>query len=226
MNTGMLYSNAIAAQAETLGFKGIMADGNPAMLKGFTSNEVFLAPWVYNTTTMFRNRELSNDLAVMRTDPEWPEYPLSPATFADWLTHQQGSVTTLSMDYETLGERQSDATGVFEFWRTMILACVDAGNRFMTPSEVVREIKPVSVCECTQEMTCSTFGTMSHWNGNVMQDEAIRKIYRLENRSRPPMTRTSPTSGASSRARTTSITCRRKTPLPRTPLPLTRTSTT
>ena len=35
MNTGMLYSNAIAAQAETLGFKGIMADGNPAMLKGF-----------------------------------------------------------------------------------------------------------------------------------------------------------------------------------------------
>lgn len=105
MNTGMLYSNAIAAQAETLGFKGIMADGNPAMLKGFTSNEVFLAPWVYNTTTIFRNRELSNDLAIMRTDPEWSEYPLSPTTFADWLTHQQGSVTTLSMDYETLGER-------------------------------------------------------------------------------------------------------------------------
>ena len=180
MNTGMLYSNAIAAQAETLGFKGIMADGNPAMLKGFTSNEVFLAPWVYNTTTIFRNRELSNDLAIMRTDPEWPEYPLSPTTFADWLTHQQGSVTTLSMDYETLGERQSDATGVFEFWRTMILACIDAGNRFMTPSEVAQEIKPVSVCECTQEMTCSTFGTMSHWNGNVMQDEALRKIYRLE----------------------------------------------
>ncbi|MFR4416590.1 MAG: hypothetical protein ACLT8E_03925 [Akkermansia sp.] len=109
-----------------------MADGNPAMLKGFTSNEVFLAPWVYNTTTIFRNRELSNDLAIMRTDPEWSEYPLSPTTFADWLTHQQGSVTTLSMDYETLGERQSDATGVFEFWRTMILACKDAGNRFMT----------------------------------------------------------------------------------------------
>ena len=28
----MLYSNAIAAQAETLGFKGIMADGNPCLL--------------------------------------------------------------------------------------------------------------------------------------------------------------------------------------------------
>lgn len=98
INTGMLYSNAIAAQAETLGFRGILADGNPSMLRGFQSNEVFLAPWVYNTTTLFRNRELSNDLAVMRTNPEWSEYPLSPTTFADWLTHQQGSVTTLSME--------------------------------------------------------------------------------------------------------------------------------
>lgn len=66
---------------------------------------------MYTTTTIFRNRELSNDLAVMRTNPEWPEYPLSPTTFADWLTHQQGSVTTLSMDYETLGERQSGRHG-------------------------------------------------------------------------------------------------------------------
>ncbi len=180
INTGMLYSNAIAAQAETLGFKGIIADGNPSMMSGFRSNEVFLAPWVYNCTTIFRNRELSNDLAVLRTDSEWSEYPLAPTTFADWLTHQQGSVTTLAMDFETLGERQSDATGVFEFWKTMIIAAVDAGNRFMTPSEVAAEIKPVAVCDCNHETTCSTFGTMSHWNSNVMQDEAIRKIYKLE----------------------------------------------
>lgn len=180
MNTGMLYSNAIASQAETLGFAGIMTDGNPSQLKGFRDNEVFLAPSVTNTSTIFRNRTLSNDLAVNRVDPEWPEYPLSPYIFADWLTSQPGSVTTLSMDYETLGERQSDATGVFEFWRTMIIACLERGNRFMTAAEVADEIKPVAVCECPHNITCYTYGTTSHWNSNVMQDEAIRKIYRLE----------------------------------------------
>lgn len=180
INTGMLYSNAIAAQVESLGLKGIIADGNPAMLKGFMPNEVFLAPWVYNTTTIFRNRELSNDLAVLRTNPEWSEYPLAPTTFADWLTKQPGSVTSISMDFETLGERQSDSTGVFEFWRNMILAAVEYGNRFMTPSEVVAEIKPIAVCDCHHETTCSTFGTMSHWVDNVMQQEAINKIYKLE----------------------------------------------
>ncbi len=106
----------------------------------------------------------------------------------------------------------------------MIISCLDAGNRFMTPSEVVREIKPLSVCECTQEMTCSTFGTMSHWNGNVMQDEAIRKIYRLEKPVKAANDEgTSRTSGGSFRARTTSITWKRKTPLPRTLPPSTRT---
>lgn len=180
MNTGMLYSNAIASQAETLGFKGIITDGNPSQLKGFRDNEVFLAPAVTETSTIFRNRTLSNDLAMNRTNPEWAEYPLSPYEFSSWLTSQPGSVTTLSMDYETLGERQSDATGVFEFWRTMILSCLEKGNRFMTASEVADEIKPVAVCECPHEITCYTSGTTSQWNSNVMQDEAIRKIYKLE----------------------------------------------
>ena len=180
VNTGMLYSNAIASQAETLGFKGILADGNPTVLQNFWDNEVFLAPQVFRTTTIFRNRTLSNDLANRRTDSSWSEYPLSPLTFTDWLSNQPGSVTTLSMDYETLGERQNAATGVFEFWRTMILNCVERGNTFMTPTEVAEKINPAGVCNCTREMTCSTFGSMSHWNGNVMQDEAIKKIYRLE----------------------------------------------
>jgi alpha-amylase len=180
VNTGMLYSNSIAFQAETLGFRGILADGNPTVLDGYWDNEVFRAPQVFKTSTIFRNPTLSNDLAIRRTDPSWQEYPLSPITFADWLTHQPGQVTTLSMDYETLGERQHASTGVFEFWRTMIETCLEYGNNFMTPSEVAQQIKPYHECDCKRELTCSTFGSMSHWTDNVMQYEAIRKIYRLE----------------------------------------------
>lgn len=180
MNTGMLYSNSIAAQAETMGFAGIIADGNPNMMEQYQQNELCQAPGVHHTVTICRNRELSNDLAVYRTNPSWSEYPLSPIKFAEWLTYQLGQVTTLAMDYETLGERQSDATGVFEFWRSMINHCLDLGNRFMTPSEVANEIKPIGHCNCTQEMTCSTYGTLSHWMDNVMQSEAQRKIYQLE----------------------------------------------
>lgn len=179
-NTGMLYSNAIAAQCEDINLIGILADGNRSQIPGLNPNEVYLAPWVKKTVTLFRNTELSNDLAINRTNPEWQEYPLSPYTFADWLSNQQGSVVNLAMDYETLGERQSDATGVFEFWRTMIMAALDQENSFLTASEVCQQMKPISTCECNQNISCSTSGTMEQWSGNVLQNEAIGKIYKLE----------------------------------------------
>ena len=180
-NTGMLYSNAIAAQAYDMGFEGIMADGSSRMMKNLHPNELQCAPLIAKTKTIVRNRHLSNDLANRRVDPSWSEYPLSPYTYADWLGQQQGQVVNLSMDYETLGERQPDTTGVFEFWRSMIMAALFAGNNFMTPTECVRSFDSTGTLDVPSPVSCSTFGTTTHWNGNVMQQEALKKIYDLEN---------------------------------------------
>lgn len=179
-NTGMLYSNAIAAQAYDMGFKGIMADGNSRTMSNRHTNDLQCAPLIKDTKTIIRNRHLSNDLANRRTDPAWSEYPLSPYTFANWLGQQGGQVVNLSMDYETLGERQADSTGVFEFWRTMIMAALFNGERFLTPEEVVREFDSTGTIDCPNPVTCSTYGATSQWNGNVMQQEALKKIYDLE----------------------------------------------
>ena len=179
-NTGMLYSNAIAAQAYDMGFEGIMADGNSRMMSNRHTNDLQCAPLIAKTKTIIRNRHLSNDLANRRVDPSWSEYPLSPYTFAEWLGQQEGQVVNLSLDYETLGERQPDTTGVFEFWRTMIMATLFNGNTFMTPGETVREFPSTGTIDCPNPVSCSTFGTTTHWNGNVMQQEALKKIYDLE----------------------------------------------
>lgn len=180
-NTGMLYSNAIAAQAYDMGFEGIMADGNSRMMSNRHTNDLQCAPLIAKTKTIIRNRHLSNDLANRRVDPSWSEYPLSPYTFAEWLGQQEGQVVNLSLDYETLGERQPDTTGVFEFWRTMIMAALFNGNTFMTPGEAAREFPSTGTIDCPNPVSCSTFGTTTHWNGNVMQQEALKKIYDLEN---------------------------------------------
>ncbi len=179
-NTGMLYSNAIAAQAYDMGFEGIVADGSSRMMSNLHPNELQCAPLIAKTKTLVRNRHLSNDLANRRVDPSWSEYPLSPYTYADWLGQQQGQVVNLSMDYETLGERQPDTTGVFEFWRSMIMATLFAGNTFMTPTECVRTFPSTGTLDVPAPVSCSTFGTTTHWNGNAMQKEALKKIYDLE----------------------------------------------
>lgn len=179
-NTGMLYSNAIAAQAYDMGFEGIMAASNGRMMNNMHVNNVMCAPLIAKTKTLLQNRHMSNDLANRRVDPTWSEYPLSPYTYADWLGQQEGQVVNISMDYETLGERQADTTGVFEFWRTLIQTCVFNGHTFLTPTEAVRTLPSTGTLDCPNPLTCSTFGTTTHWNGNVMQQEALKKIYALE----------------------------------------------
>ena len=179
-NTGMLYSNAIAAQAYDMGMEGVMADGNRQMMNNLHTNDLQCAPLIAKTKTIIRNRHLSNDLAINRVDPSWSEYPLSAYTVADWLHHEQGQVVNLSMDYETLGERQADSTGVFEFWRTLVTAALFNGEEFITPGEAVRKFPSTGTIDCPQPISCSTFGTTSQWNANVMQQEALKKIYDLE----------------------------------------------
>lgn len=179
-NTGMLYSNAIAAQAFDMRMEGVMADGNRQMMNNLRTNDLMCAPLIAETKTLIRNRHLSNDLAINRVDTSWSEYPLSPYTYADWLHNEQGQVVNLSMDYETLGERQPDSSGVFEFWRTLVQTALDKGERFITPTEAVRSFPSVGTIDCPEPISCSTFGTTSQWNANVMQQEALKKIYDLE----------------------------------------------
>lgn len=179
-NTGMLYSNAIAAQAYDMGMEGVMADGNRQMMNNLHTNDLMCAPLIAKTKTLIRNRHLSNDLAINRVDPTWPQYPLSPATYADWLHNEQGQVVNISMDYETLGERQPDSSGVFEFWRSLISTALWNGEQFVTPGEAVRLFPSTGTIDCPSPISCSTFGTTSQWNDNVMQQEAIKKIYDLE----------------------------------------------
>ncbi len=179
-NTGMIYSNSIAAEAHNMGLKGIMADGNICPYGEHHWNSLHCAPLIASTKTLIRNTRLSNDLANERTNPSWEQYPLSPYTFSDWLRHQPGQVINLSMDYEILGERQADTTGVFEFWRTMVQAMIFNEHSFMTPAEAASAFPSVGTVDCPSPMSCSAHGTTAQWNGNVMQQEALEKIYEME----------------------------------------------
>ncbi len=177
-NTGMLYSNAIAAQVYDMGYKGIMASGNSTN-QAEHCNEIYCAPLIRDTKTLIRNRQLSNDLTRNRIDPSWEHYPLSPQTFSSWITQQPGQIVNLSLDYEHIGERQTDSTGVFEFWRSLILQLIQDENEFLTPREAIEKLPSQGTLDCPQNVSCTAYGTTSQWNGNVMQQEALKKINAL-----------------------------------------------
>ena len=180
-NTELIYNDAIAAKSETMGFDGVIAEGVEWNLDGHSPNFLYRAPETARIKTLLRNSTLSDDLSFRFSDKTWSEYPLTPEKFAGWLAKADGDVVNLFMDYENIGEHQWEDTGVFDFWKAMPEAVDDAGLQWVTPSEAV-DLYRASREYSSRFLTswADTERDLSAWMGNVMQQEAIAKVHRLE----------------------------------------------
>ncbi len=180
-NTELIYNNAIAAQAETMGFDGVIAEGVEWTLNGQSPNFLYRAPDTARIKTLLRNIGLSDDLGFRFSDKSWNEYPLTPERFAEWIMDSPGDVVNLFMDYESIGEHQWEETGVFDFWEKLPEAVIEAGSQWVTPTEAV-EVYRASREYDSHFMTswADAERDLSAWMGNVMQQEAIAKVHRLE----------------------------------------------
>ena len=180
-NTELIYNDAIAAKVETMGFDGIIAEGVDWNLNGGSPNFIYQAPDAARIKTILRHTRLSDDLGFRFSDPSWCEFPVTPEKFASWLADCEGDVVNIFMDYENIGEHQAAETGIFDFWNALPDAVEDQGLQWVTPSE------SVELYRATREYR-SRFITswadaerdLSAWMGNVMQQEAIAKVHRLE----------------------------------------------
>ncbi len=180
-NTELIYNDSIAAKVETMGFDGIIAEGVDWNLNGGSPNFIYQAPEAARIKTILRNTRLSDDLGFRFSDPSWCEFPVTPGKFASWLGDCEGDVVNIFMDYENIGEHQSAETGIFDFWKALPEAIDDQGLQWVTPSESV-ELYRASREYHSRFITswADAERDLSAWMGNVMQQEAIAKVHRLE----------------------------------------------
>jgi alpha-amylase len=180
-NTELIYNDAIAAKAETMGFDGIIAEGVEWNLHGHSSNFLYRAPTTARIKTLLRNIRLSDDLGFRFSDPSWTEHPLTAEKFANWLAECEGDVVNLFLDYESIGEHQSKDSGIFKFWEALPEAVSEAGLQWVSPTEAVELYRAVREYNSgTITSWADTERDLSAWMGNVMQQEAISKIHHLE----------------------------------------------
>ncbi len=184
-NTELQYNNELAAYIEKLGYEGIICEGVDRHLGDRTPNFLYKAPNVNQIKSLLKNYKLSDDVAFRFSNQAWHEYPLTADKFASWLhgIAGHGETVNLFMDYETFGEHQWEHSGIFEFMRHMpgqVLKHPDFG--FKTVSETIDAYPVRDTYDC-HELTswADTERDLSAWIGNPMQDEAIAKIYQLEN---------------------------------------------
>ncbi len=182
-NTELIYNNQLANEIEALGYKGILAEGADHIL-GWRSPNFLYRPPSGKIKVLLKNYRLSDDIAFRFSSRDWSEYPLRADKFAQWVNavNGNGEVVNLFMDYETFGEHQWSDTGIFEFLRALPGEIYkNPDNDFVTPSEAVARYRDVGEIDVPRFISWADVERdLSAWLHNSMQQDAIKKLYALE----------------------------------------------
>ena len=180
-NTGMIYSNDLAARLENLGFKGVMAEGLDMFLKGRSYNQLYRSPNVEKIKTLIKNYNISANITHHYNDANWPEHPLTVEKMAKWTSEEKGDFVNIFMPYETFGQHIDASTGIFEFIKNMPTAFIEKGLEFKTATEIVNENEVKDIYDIHVPISWrDSEKDLSAWMRNTMQQEALQKLYGLE----------------------------------------------
>jgi len=182
--TELIYNNALAREAERLGYRAILVEGAEAVLGSRDPNRSYVPDGGATIRALPRNYRLSDDISFRFSSRDWPGYPLTAARYAHWLHELSApeTVVNLFMDYETFGEHQWPETGIFTFLEALpgeILKHRDFV--FMTPGEAAAAVKPAGVLDVPEFSSwADTERNLTAWQDNVLQRDALDSLYGLE----------------------------------------------
>lgn len=186
-NTELIYSDDISAMVADMGFKGMITDGAKHILGWKSPNYVYSSALAPKLHLLLKNSKFSDDITFHFSDTEWNEYPLTADKFINWInnTPQEEQIVNLFMNYETLGELQPRESGIFEFLKALPRFAFENGVSFITPSEAISKLKPVSALSMPYPISWADEARdTSAWLGNELQNEAFKKLYSIAERVR------------------------------------------
>lgn len=186
-NSCLIYSDEIGELVAGMGFKGMLAEGAKHVLGWKSPHFVYHCNRNPELKLLLRDYSLSEDISFRFNDSSWSEYPLFADTYANWISNlpEEDQVINIFMELCALGIFQPLSSNILEFMKALPEQLKQRGVVFSTPSEICSKIK--SCGELTVEYPTSWVDEerdLSPWLGNVMQQEAINKLYSVADRVR------------------------------------------
>ncbi|NDW08978.1 glycoside hydrolase family 57 protein [Dysgonomonas sp. 520] len=191
-NTELLYSDEIASLVADMGYEAMITEGAKRTLGWKSPNYLYRSTVEPNLKLLLRNAKLSDDISFRFSDYSWNEYPLTADKYIDWIasTPDEEQLFNLFMSYETFGMHQHVQSGIFEFMKALQGFAYEHDISFSTPSEVLKKYKPVGIISVTHPISwADEERDTSAWLGNILQQEAVNKLYELSERVELSQTR-------------------------------------
>ena len=178
-NTELAYNDELGAWAEAHGYNGVLAEGWDKVLGWRSPNYVYQPKGATRTRLLLKNYRLSDDIAFRFSNKKWSGWPLTAETYSSWLTASGGPLVNLFMDYETFGEHQWKEHGIFTFFERFVGKWLTASGQFNTVSQALLNA-PVGDVSMPETVTwADSERDLTAWNGNDLQQEALRYAYQL-----------------------------------------------
>ena len=176
-NTEAIYDNRIAKKIADLGYKGIITEGTEKIL-GWRSPNFLYKPVTADLKVLLRNYTLSDDVGFRFSARHWPGYPLTADKYAKWMTHCEGDLINLFMDYETFGEHQWTETGIFDFLQHLPGEVLSHNSLdFVTVKEAINRYQSIGEIDVPWAISWADEDRdVSTWLGNDMQIACFNEL--------------------------------------------------
>ena len=186
-NSCLIYSDDIGELVASMGFKGMLAEGAKHVLGWKSPHFVYNCCRDPRLKLLLRDYSLSEDISFRFNDSSWNEYPLFADTYADWIAQlpEEEQVINIFMELCALGIFQPLSSNILDFMKALPAQFKKRGITFSTPSEIGGRVKAAGDLTVTYPTSwVDEERDLSPWLGNVMQREAIDKLYSIADRVR------------------------------------------
>lgn len=186
-NSCLMYSDEIGQLVGEMGFKGMLAEGAKHSLGWKSPHFLYHCNRNPKLKLLLRDPSLSEDISFRFNDSSWSEYPLFAETYADWIaqTPDDEQVINIFMELCALGMFQPLSSNILEFFKALPEQLRSRGVKFATPSEICDTFDSVAPINVEYPTTwVDEERDLSPWLGNVMQQEALNKLYSVADRVR------------------------------------------
>ena len=186
-NTELIYNDEIASMVQSMGFKGAITDGAKHILGWKSPNYLYSSASAPRLKLLLKNSKLSDDITFRFSNRDWNSYPLTADKYIDWIANlpKEEQIVNLFMNFETLGELQPQESGIFDFMQALPRFAGEREIKFVTPGEAIAGFKAVDALLVPDTISWADEARdTSAWLGNILQQEAVKKLYSLGERVR------------------------------------------
>lgn len=185
-NTEIIYSDEIGEWLGNAGYRVILTEGARHILGWKSPTYLYCNPYQTDLRLLLRSYQLCDDITLRFADKSWDMYPLTANKYINFLNniHKENDapLINLFLDYETIGEHYTADTGIFEFFKDLIIKLEDSDNyTFITPKDAINldmnastMHSPWPISYSGEEKDCN------EWLGNELQEEAFQQLFKLE----------------------------------------------